>query len=64
MTNEVPLPKRYLRVVKWLGLTPAIAVCVSCGKEFKVPLTLLSKTTDAKTSLDEQFYRHECRLAG
>jgi hypothetical protein len=55
------MPRRYLRIVKWLGLTPAIGVCVACGKEFKVPLTLLCKTADAKTSLDEQFYRHKCQ---
>ena len=55
------MSKRYLRVVKWLGSTPAIGACTYCSKEFTVPLTLLSKTTDAQANLQEQFDRHKCQ---
>jgi hypothetical protein len=57
------IPKRNLRVTKWLSTTPAIAVCTACTKEFKVPLTALTKTTDAQINLQQQFDRHECAAA-
>gem|GEM_PF-6267534 len=50
-----------LRVTKWLSSTPAAAVCDSCNREFKVPMTQLSKTKDAHASLEEQFDRHKCQ---
>lgn len=54
------MPKRNLRVVKWLSSTPAIGECTCCSKEFKVPMTSLGKTIDAQTNLQEQFDRHKC----
>jgi hypothetical protein len=54
------MPKRVLRVTKWLTTTPAIAICAACGQEFKVPLTHLRKVKDAQDYLQEQFDRHEC----
>jgi len=35
------MPKRNLRVLKWLGTTPAVAVCTMCNREFKVRLSEL-----------------------
>lgn len=55
------MPKRNLRVVKWLIATPAIGVCEFCQKEFKVPMTSLAKTVDAQANLQEQFDRHKCK---
>jgi hypothetical protein len=52
--------KRNLRVTKWLSTTPAFGVCTSCSKEFKVPMSALTKTTDAQVNLQQQFDRHEC----
>ena len=49
-----------LRVMKWLGPTPAIAVCEGCNQEFKVPLSVLAKTAAAQLYLQEQFQRHTC----
>lgn len=49
-----------LRVLKWLSSTPAIGVCTHCGQQFKVPLTALAKTNDAKANLQQQFNRHKC----
>ncbi len=54
------MPRRILRVTKWLRTTPAVAICTACQREFKVPMTDLSKTADAQKSLQEQFDRHQC----
>ena len=52
--------QRSVRVVKWLSSTPAIGVCTFCSREFKVPMSALTKTADAQASLQEQFDRHKC----
>jgi hypothetical protein len=49
------------RVTKWAGTSPAIATCDSCGRQFKVPTTYLSKAKDAHASLQDQFDRHNCQ---
>jgi hypothetical protein len=51
---------RILRVEKWLGPVPAVAVCTQCGRDFKVPLALLKRTTEAQESLRKQFAEHRC----
>ena len=53
--------KRNLRVLKWLGTTPAIAVCTACNREFKVPLELLKRVAGATEDLKVQFARHRCK---
>jgi len=54
------MPKRNLRVLKWLGTTPAIAVCTVCNREFKVPLEVLKRVGGAVENLTLQFSRHRC----
>jgi len=54
------MAKRNLRVLKWLGTTPAIAVCTACNREFKVPLEVLKRVGGAVEDLKVQFARHEC----
>jgi hypothetical protein len=54
------MPKPHLRVLKWLGSTPAIAVCSSCNHEFKVPLELLKRVAGSQEYLKLQFSRHHC----
>jgi hypothetical protein len=54
------MPKRNLRVTKWLSMTPAVGVCTSCSREFKVPMTALSKTKEAQVNLQQQFEQHKC----
>jgi len=51
---------RTLRVTKWLGPVPAVAVCSQCRREFKVPLVLLKQITYAQESLRKQFAEHVC----
>jgi hypothetical protein len=58
--NNLPR-KRNLRVIKWLSSTPVIAVCTSCSREFKAPMSALSRTVDAQTNLQQQFDRHKCQ---
>ena len=52
--------KRSLRVVKWLGMVPALAVCSACSRNFNVPTTLLKRTSDAQENLHKQFSEHTC----
>lgn len=54
------MAKRNLRVVKWLGMTPAVAVCTGCARDFKVSLEALKRTVDAQESLRKQFAEHKC----
>jgi hypothetical protein len=56
------MSERRLRVLKWLGTTPAIGVCSLCSQEFRVPINDLRRTADAQASLQEQFDRHRCEL--
>jgi hypothetical protein len=55
------MPKRNLRVLKWLGTTPAIAVCTVCGREFRVPLEVLKRVGGSAENLKLQFAQHQCR---
>jgi len=55
------MAKRNLRVLKWLGTTPAIAVCTVCNQEFRVPLEVLKRVGGAAENLKLQFARHPCR---
>src|SRR5579859_5554267 len=57
------MPKATLQITKYAGVSPAIAACTSCGRQFKTPLTRLQKVADAMASLQEQFERHICRRA-
>jgi hypothetical protein len=54
------MPKRNLRVLKWLGTTPAIAVCTVCNREFRVPLDILKRVGGAVEHLKLQFSQHQC----
>lgn len=52
--------KRNIRVTKWIGMVPAVAVCTACGREFKVALNDLRQVTAAQESLRSQFGAHAC----
>ena len=60
--QTIVVPRRILKVTKWLSMTPAAAICITCGKEFKVPMIALSRTKDAQANLQAQFDSHQCRL--
>jgi hypothetical protein len=52
--------KGRLRVTKWIGTVPAMAVCTKCQRDFRVPITMLKRTVDAQATLKMQFDRHKC----
>jgi hypothetical protein len=54
------MPKRNLRVLKWIGTVPAVAACAACKREFKVPVGALKRLIDAQESLRLQFSEHVC----
>jgi len=56
------MPKRNLRVLKWLGTTPAIAVCTSCNREFRVPLAVLKRVGGAAENLKQHSRSIDARL--
>lgn len=56
------MAKRNLRVLKWLGTTPAIAVCTACNREFKVSLEVLKRVGGAVEELKLQFAQHRCTI--
>ena len=53
------LPRR-LRVVEWISMVPAIAICTACAERFTVPVAALSQSM-AQANLQYQFDRHECK---
>ncbi len=55
----VAMPKRNLRVTKWLGTIPAVGVCTLCDRY--VPLTALKRVADAQESLRVQFAEYKCK---
>jgi hypothetical protein len=55
------MPKRNLRVLKWLGTTPAIAICTACNREFRVPIEILKRVGGAVENLKLQFAQHQCK---
>lgn len=61
MCKTTLMPKRNLRVLKWLGTTPAIAVCTLCNREFKVPIDVLKRVGGAVENLKLQFSQHHCK---
>ena len=60
-SDQETMPKRLPRVTRWLSTTSAAAICDSCRREFKVPMSDLSTTKDAQTNLQLQFDLHECK---
>jgi hypothetical protein len=62
LSELMSIAKRTLRVVKWLRSTPVVGICTFCSRQFKAPLTALTRTKDAQASLQQQFDLHKCKL--
>lgn len=58
--SHAPMVKRNIRVTKWMGMVPVVAVCTACGREFKASLNELRQVTAAQESLRRQFDAHAC----
>jgi len=54
------MAKRNLRVIKWLGMVPAVGLCTCCNRQFQAAMTELKKIADAQESLRRQFSEHNC----
>jgi heterodisulfide reductase subunit B len=54
------MAKRAIRVVKWLGTTPAVAVCTACARNFNAPVDVLKSQPAAQDYLQKQFDQHKC----
>ena len=52
--------KRNLRVIKWIGTVPAVALCTFCNREFKVPVSAMNRVADAQEALRLGFAAHTC----
>ncbi len=55
------MPKRNLRVVKWLGTTHVATVCAVCNREFRVPVSSMKRVSVAQQLLKTEFAEHECK---
>jgi hypothetical protein len=58
--ENLPMIERQLRVVEWLGTTPAVGLCTLCSQEFKVPMNALKRMVDAQARLQGQFDAYKC----
>jgi hypothetical protein len=54
------MAKRILRVTKWIGTTPAVAVCAACGRQFALPVTALKSVVEARAKMQALFDGHKC----
>lgn len=52
--------KRKLRIVKYIGPAPHVAVCESCNQQFRVTYGKEFTAEDATRVLQEQFDAHKC----
>jgi hypothetical protein len=54
------MPKRILRVVKWIGTTPAVGVCAACQRQFTLPVAALKNVVEARSKMQALFDEHAC----
>ena len=54
------MPKRILRVVKWIGTTPAVGLCAACQSQFTLPVTVLRNVVEAREKMQALFDQHQC----
>jgi hypothetical protein len=50
-----------MRLTRRISGIPVAAVCSECNREFKLPMTMMGKTSGAKANLQELFDRHKCK---
>jgi hypothetical protein len=54
------MPKRILRVVKWIGATPAVGMCAACQRQFTLPVAALKNVVEARAKMQALFDEHAC----
>lgn len=59
--NDVAMPDRNLRIVRFIGSTPSTAYCDVCRLAFRTRQEFLLDADKAKQQLQSDFNKHECR---
>jgi hypothetical protein len=54
------MAKRILRVVKWIGATPAVGICAACERQFALPVAVLKNVVEARAKMQALFEEHQC----
>jgi hypothetical protein len=55
------MANREMRVVKYIGPAPFVAVCTNCSQQFKVPPDITMTAGEAQATLQAEFSKHECK---
>jgi hypothetical protein len=50
-----------MRITRTISGIPVAAACSECYREFKLPMTMMGKTSGARANLQELFDRHKCK---
>ncbi len=59
--NDVAMPDRNLKIVRFIGSTPSVAYCDVCKLAFRTRQEFLLDADKAKHQLQSDFDKHECR---
>ena len=55
------MPKREMRILKYIGPAPSLAVCTSCSQQFKMAPDGTLTGDEAIARLQIEFEQHECK---
>ncbi len=55
------MANREMRIVKYIGPAPFVAVCARCSQQFKVPPDITLTAVDAEAKLQAEFDQHKCK---
>jgi len=59
--NDVAMPDRNLKIVRFIGATPSTAFCDVCRLAFRTRQEFLLDSDKAKQQLQADFDKHECK---
>ena len=59
--NDVVVPERKLRIVRFIGSTPNTAYCDVCRLTFRTRREFVVDADKAKQQLQSDFDKHECK---
>ena len=59
--NDIVMPERKLRIVRFIGSTPNTAYCDVCKLAFRTRQEFVTDADKAKQQLQSDFDKHECR---
>ena len=59
--NDIAMPDRNLKIVRFIGATPSTAYCDVCRLAFRTRQEFLLDADKAKHQLQSDFDEHECK---